>query len=65
MTDTRRLPVQHPNAPHCPTCDRPLPNLNSALLTLGAEAGDFTILGYTLHIRCVCGSPWDILKTAK
>lgn len=47
-----RLPVQ-------------LPNLNSVAISMGLEAGDWEMLGFTFHIRCKCGSRWDLRKEAK
>lgn len=60
-----RLPVQHPQAPHCAKCKAPLPNLNSTSLSMAFEEGDFDVLGFTLHIRCKCGATWDLQKGVK
>jgi len=61
-----RLPVQHPNAPHCANCKGPLPNFNFANFTLFAgEADGVTLMAVTFHIRCKCGAPWDLRKTVK
>jgi hypothetical protein len=57
-----RLPVQHPNAPHCPKCKRDLPNLNDVTMIM---PGDVTceIFATTFHIRCQCGALWNLYKT--
>jgi hypothetical protein len=65
MSTVRRLPVQHPQAPHCPTCEAPLPNLNSMSLVMGPEAGTFEIRAITLLIQCKCGAEWNLTKRAK
>jgi hypothetical protein len=65
MPEPTRLPVQHPQAPHCTVCKSPLPNFNSLMVTMGSEAGDFEVIGMTIHIRCKCGTGWDLLKGSK
>ena len=60
-----RLPVQHPNAPHCPKCGVDLPNLNGMQVAFGFDCGELEVLSITLRIRCKCGAEWDLTKTAK
>jgi len=59
MTDAAtRLPVQHPDAPHC---KRNLPTFDDIALVLPAGDDGYELLGSTifLHIRCKCGARWD------
>jgi hypothetical protein len=67
MSKTVRLPVQHPRAPHCASCNAQLPNLDDVIITIGKgfDVGECSILGFTFHIRCKCGAPWDLLKKVK
>jgi hypothetical protein len=59
-----RLPVQHRRAPHCPSCKAPLPTFDGMSLTLMGET-DVELLAITFHVRCKCGSVWDLKKGAK
>jgi Fe2+ or Zn2+ uptake regulation protein len=59
MGELKRLPVHHPQKPHC-TCGRILPVFDGAAVVLPGSAedhADFTILDITLVIkgRCKCG----------
>lgn len=67
MRKVTRLPVQHPQAPFCATCEKPLPNLNGIFMSVAFDAipSHVTIEGMTLHVRCECGSPWDLKKGIK
>jgi hypothetical protein len=60
-----RLPVQHKQSPHCPSCKADLPNLNSMSVIMGPENGDFEVLALMFHIRCACGARWDLRKDVK
>jgi len=62
---TTRLPVQHPDAPHCASCKANLPTFDDIALVLPPEDG-YELLGSTifLHIRCKCGARWDLKKTS-
>lgn len=61
-----RLPVQHPQAPHCAACDAPLPNFNNTQFVMGMYPTDaFELEAVTFHIQCKCGAKWDIKKKTK
>lgn len=64
MSGVTRIPVQHPQAPHCAKCKAPLPNLNSLCVTLGLEPGEFEVVSMTIRIRCKCGAEWNLTKQA-
>lgn len=69
MTDpakVTRLPVQHRNAPHCPTCKASLPAFDGLSLNLSASSlGDSKLTAVTLHVTCKCGAQWDLKKALK
>jgi hypothetical protein len=61
-----RLPVQHPQAPHCPTCGRDIPNFNRVFMSIAfVELAGLEIVGFTIHVKCTCGQPLDLRKEAK
>jgi hypothetical protein len=63
MSNVTRLPKQHKRQPHCPTCESALPTLDSVQVTSSAcEFGDCELMAITYHVRCKCGSPWDLRK---
>jgi len=66
MSHVTRLPKQHPNKPHCATCDKQLPTFNSMQLSFSEEElGATEVLTITFRVRCVCGAEWDMKKDAK
>jgi hypothetical protein len=58
-----RLPVQHPQRPHCPACKADLPTL-SGIEMIGplGESGSLTINAVTFHVTCPCGTQLDMRK---
>jgi hypothetical protein len=66
MKPPTRLPVQHPRAPHCEVCDAPLPSFDGVLITMPfPKSDDCVVTGITFHIRCKCGTEWNLTKGAK
>lgn len=66
MGNVVRIPTQHRSLPHCPSCDRRLPNFNSMMLNLSLEElGETKLEGITFHVRCECGAAWDAKKAIK
>lgn len=62
----RRLPVQHPQHPHCPACGAALPTYNTAMITFSDEdAHKAKLVGITWHVVCTCGRRVDLGKMAK
>lgn len=59
-----RLPVQHPHAPHCASCNGPLPSFDNANLIVMGDT-DIKLLAVTFHIQCKCGAQWDLKKTCR
>lgn len=60
-----RLPVQHPSYPHCANCKAPLPTFDGAMISDWANLNSYEMLGVTYHVRCACGTPWDLRKNIK
>ena len=61
-----RLPVQHPQHPHCTVCKAPLPALDGLTIWVGPEGlGDVEVLLATFRLRCKCGAEWDLTKKVK
>lgn len=65
MADVERLPIQHPQKPHCPGCKRDLHGFR----TLKAEVAPYELEGLTLHgmtieldLTCDCGQPLVLRK---
>lgn len=65
MSKVIRLPTQHPKAPHCPTCEAPLPTFDNFHMMRGFEDVDVVILSITFLVRCKCGAEWNITKKVK
>ena len=59
----QRLPVQHPERPHCPRCKRDLPNFGDVQL-VGAPSAlkGVKLHAVTFHIECPCGLRADMYK---
>lgn len=64
MKKVSRLPVQHPQAPHCPTCEAPLPNLDGLYVMMPVTPA-VDVLALTLLVRCKCGEEWCLTKKMK
>jgi hypothetical protein len=58
-----RLPVQHKQLPHCPSCNRQLPSFKGAVSITQEEAE--VLLAVTFRVRCACGLEWDLTRTAR
>ena len=66
MGSVVRIPTQHRSRPHCQNCNRRLPNFNSMMMNLSSEElGETKVEGLTFHVRCGCGSTWDLKKAIK
>lgn len=60
----KRLPVQHKKYPHCPSCSRDLPDLNSMHFSLSEEdLRNCKVLQISVRVACPCGRHWDLTKT--
>jgi hypothetical protein len=59
-----RIPVQHRQLPHCPTCKRDVDTFNSFLVDQVAGTG-IILKAITLHVKCSCGQLLDIRKSVK
>lgn len=64
MPKITRLPVQHPQAPHCAACKAPMPNFNDVSLVMSPGEG-WDLLSITFHIQCKCGAKWNLQKKVK
>jgi hypothetical protein len=66
MSTIHRLPVQHPKAPHCPSCGKDLPTFNSAALDLDAsdiEGFELAQIRITFLVRCGCEQLFELTKS--
>lgn len=59
-----RLPVQHPQFPHCPRCGRDLPNYNAMRLDIPDDV-NVTVLRIEIAfiVQCKCGLELQLSKT--
>lgn len=62
MKRISRLPVQHPAAPHCPTCKKDLPTLDGLSVDLPRVEEKILQLVVIARIQCACGAIWDLHK---
>lgn len=60
-----RLPVQHPNSPHCPECKRDISVFDDLIVWTSAEPTGMKVLGLTIHAVCECGAKLDLTKTVR
>ena len=61
-----RLPTQHRQRPHCPSCGRDVPTFHqSTFMVSESDLAGWVLQAVTFHIRCPCGAGWDLKKTAK
>ena len=66
MSGVARLPVQHPEHPHCPFCDADLPEFRYASVSTSvSDVGGYELLGISFHILCKCGQPLDLRRDVK
>jgi hypothetical protein len=66
MGSVVRIPTQHRSLPHCPSCQRQLPNFNSMMLNVSPEdLGETKVEWITFHIQCKCGMKLDLQKAIK
>lgn len=65
MSKVARLPVQHPQSPHCASCGADLPNLDGAVFAPMLALFGASIVSVSFRIRCACGLEWDLRKTVK
>jgi hypothetical protein len=66
MGSVVRIPTQHKSRPHCASCGQRLPNFNSMVFNISSEdLGSAKLEAITFHVRCDCGTPWDLRKAIK
>jgi transposase-like protein len=66
MTSVKRLPVQHRQRPHCPSCGDDLPDFNDTQTSVAfGGLKSATLDAITYHVTCGCGAKWDLRKTVK
>lgn len=65
-----RLPVQHPERPHCTACGADLPTFRTAAVSLPAceypkdkDGPRLLAITITFRVRCACGTVLDLAKS--
>jgi hypothetical protein len=63
MNKVIRLPTQHKNYPHCPSCSRDITSLDDLQMILAESSTKTKVLAVTVEVQCECGQILGLRKS--
>ena len=63
MNKVVRLPTQHKNYPHCPSCSCDITSLDDLQVSLSDSSAKTKILAIIVEVRCECGQILGLRKS--